>query len=326
MYRTASRYLKKCFGIAALLAAVPPAMAAGFPSQPIHLIVGFPPGGGGDLYGRLIAQAMSKSMGQSIVVENKPGAGGNIAAGVVAKSRPDGYTLLMAMSGNIAVAPVVESGRIPYKSPEDFTMIGSMVEAPYGLFVPAKSKFKTAQDFLAATKSRQLTIGSTSPGGAAHIVLEMVKKQSKANLLYVPYRGTGPGIIDMLAGQIDAFFVTAPPVMSQVKGGNVRILAITGEKPNPGMPGIPTFKELGIPVVVTQWYGLAAPAGTPPDVVQYLAKHLSMALADPQVRKKIEQDGAVEKDESTNSFLQYVKDDIQRYRNDISPDVLKGIK
>jgi tripartite-type tricarboxylate transporter receptor subunit TctC len=210
--------------------------------------------------------------------------------------------------------------------PEDFTMIGAAVEAPHGLFVAANSPHKTAQSFFAAAKQKEVSVGSTSPGGAAHIGLEMVKLHSKARLLYVPYRGSGPAITDLLGGQIEGFFATAPPIMSQVKSGKMRLLAVTGEKRNPSMPEVPTFLELGIPVVVTQWYGLAAPAGTPADVVALLSRHLSLALADPEVKKKIRLDGAVETDVATEAFRRYVVEDIARYRDNIDPAVLQMTK
>lgn len=309
---------------AVLVTALPASAASQYPNKAIKLVVGFPPGGGGDLYGRLLAEAMGKTLGTSIVVENKPGAGGNIAAADVAKARPDGYTLLLAMSGNIAVAPVVRKD-LPYKSPDDFKLIGAAVEAPHGLFVAKDSRFKTAKEFFDYAADNEVTVGSTSPGGAAHMGLEMLKLKTKAKILYVPYRGSGPAITDLIGGQTEAFFATAPPLVGQTRNGSLRLLALTGETRNPSLPDVPTFKELGIPVVVTQWYGLAAPSGTPDDTVNTLAEHLSKALADPKVVKVIRQDGAVEKDLPTDAFTRYVKEDIEGYRNNIDPEALKSL-
>lgn len=309
---------------AAMFMPLPVLAASPYPNQTIKLVVGFPPGGGGDLYGRLIADAMSKTLGTSIVVENKPGAGGNIAAAEVAKSRPDGYTLLLAMSGNIAVAPVVRKG-LPYNSPDDFSLIGAAVEAPHGLFVAQNSKFKTAQDFFKYASKHEITVGSTSPGGAAHMGLEMLKLNTKAKILYVPYRGSGPAVTDLMGGQIEAFFATAPPLVGQTRNGALRLLALTGDQRNPSLPDVPTFKDLGIPVVVTQWYGLAAPKNTPQKIINLLAEHLSKALIDPKNVKVIRQDGAVEKDLSTDAFTRYVKQDIESYRNNIDPQVVKSL-
>ncbi|RZT98637.1 tripartite-type tricarboxylate transporter receptor subunit TctC [Advenella incenata] len=314
----------KALLFAAMLTVLPANAASQYPNQTIKLVVGFPPGGGGDLYGRLIAESISKSLGTSVVVENKPGAGGNIAAADVAKSRPDGYTLLLAMSGNIAVAPVVRKD-LPYKAPDDFELIGAAVEAPHGLFVGKNSRFKTAREFFDYAEKNEVTVGSTSPGGAAHMGLEMLKLKTKANILYVPYRGSGPAITDLMGGQTEAFFATAPPLVGQTRNGALRLLALTGEERNPSLPDVPTFKELGIPVVVTQWYGLAAPKGTPKAIVDTLAQHLSKALADPKTIKIIRQDGALEKDLSTDAFTAYVKQDIEGYRNNIDPAALKSL-
>src|SRR5690242_4040714 len=176
---------------------------AAYPDQPIKLVVGFPPGGGGDLYGRLIANAMSKSLGQTVVVENKAGAGGNIAAGLVAKSPPDGYTILLAMSGNLAVSPALKPASLPYKVPDDFAPIGLILEAPHGLFVSPNSKFKTAKELLTAAKTKEMTFASTGAGGAAHIGMERIKELGKLKLLHIPYRGSGPAITDLLGGQVD---------------------------------------------------------------------------------------------------------------------------
>src|SRR5690606_10139466 len=155
--------------------------------------------------------------------------------------------------------------------------------------------------------------------------LEMLKLKTGADILYVPYRGSGPAITDLMGGQTEAFFATAPPLVGQVRNGALRLLALTGEERNPSLPDVPTFKELGIPVVVTQWYGLAAPKGTPKAIVDTLAQHLSKALADPKTIKIIRQDGALEKDLSTDAFTAYVKQDIESYRNNIDPAALKSL-
>jgi tripartite-type tricarboxylate transporter receptor subunit TctC len=305
------------------IAMAAPARAA-YPETTIKLVVGFPPGGGGDTYARLVAEHMQRSMGKTLVVENKPGAGGNLAADNVAKAKPDGHTLLYAMSGNVALAPVMRGDKLPYKTPDDFTLIGSAVEAPHGLFVAANSRYRSANEFFAAAKTEGLSFASTGAGGAAHIGMEMVLKAAQVKVLHVPYRGSGPAITDLIGGQVDSFFATAPPVMGQVKGGKLRLLAITGEQRNPSLPDVPTFKELGIPVVVTQWYGLAAPAGTPAEVVEYLSTHLSKALASAEFKAAVRQDGAVEIDRPKAAFRQYVLDDIATYRKAVTPELIKA--
>ncbi len=328
MNKLASKVIRRRTAVAIALAlglgAAAPAFAA-YPDQPIKLVIGFPPGGGGDLYGRLIANELSKSMGQTIVVDNRTGAGGNIAADLVAKAKPDGYTLLLAMSGNLAVAPATRPQSIPYKVPEDFAPIGMILEAPHGLFVAHGSRFKTARELLDAAKTQKLSFASTGAGAAAHMGMEMVVKEAGIQMLHVPYRGSGPAITDMLGGQVDSFFATASPLVNQVRQGQIRLLAITGDKRNPAIPDVPTFKELGVNVPVTQWYGLAAPAGTPEAVVKHLSDHLSRVLAIPEVRDTIRRDAATERNLPTEAFRSFILEDIARYKSALTPALLKEI-
>ncbi|MFF7057953.1 Bug family tripartite tricarboxylate transporter substrate binding protein [Achromobacter spanius] len=327
----ASRFVRQLGGRAAVVAGLGLACLAGgaaqaaFPDRPITLVVGFPPGGGGDLYGRLIATAMGKEIGQTVIVENRPGAGGNIAAGLVAKAPPDGYTILLAMSGNLAVSPALKPKTLPYKVPEDFAPIGLILEAPHGLFVATQSRFKTAQEVIQAAKEKELTFASTGTGGAAHIGMETIKELGHLKLLHVPYKGSGPAITDMMGGQIDMFFATASPLVPQVQQGQLRVLALTGSKRSPILPDVPTFKELGIDMTMTQWYGLAAPAGTPPDVVKVLSENLSRALKEPSVQNAIRKDSAMEHDLPMDQFKQYIVEDIANYRKAATPALLKQI-
>jgi tripartite-type tricarboxylate transporter receptor subunit TctC len=306
------------------LGAAAPAFSA-YPDQPIKLVIGFPPGGGGDLYGRLIANALSKSLGQTVVADNRTGAGGNIAADLVAKAKPDGYTLLLAMSGNLAVAPATRPQSIPYKVPDDFAPIGMILEAPHGLFVAHGSRFKTARELLDAARTQKLSFASTGAGAAAHMGMEMVAKEAGVEMLHVAYRGSGPAISDMLGGQVDSFFATASPLVNQVRQGQLRLLAITGDKRNPAIPDVPTFKELGANVPVTQWYGLVAPAGTPEAVVKHLSEHLSRVLATPEVRDTIRRDAANERNLPTDAFRSFILEDIARYKTALTPALLKEI-
>ncbi|ANN65198.1 Bug family tripartite tricarboxylate transporter substrate binding protein [Bordetella bronchialis] len=301
------------------------ASAAAFPERPITLVVGFPPGGGGDLYGRLIATALGRTLKQTVVVENKTGAGGNIAAALVAKAPPDGYTMLLAMSGNLAVSPALKPATLPYKVPQDFTSIGLILEAPHGLFVAPNSRFKTAAELIAAARTKEMSFASTGAGGAAHIGMERIKELGKLKLLHIPYRGSGPAITDLLGGQVDMFFATASPLMPQVRQGALRLLAVSGENRNPGLPDVPTFKELGIDMTLTQWYGLVAPAGTPQEIQRLLSGHLSQALKDPQVREVIRRDAAVEHDLPMDRFTAYIERDIAQYRTVATPELLKQI-
>lgn len=311
--------------VAGVLALLTGPTWAQYPEQPIKLVVGFPPGGGGDLYGRMIANALGKTLGQTVVVDNRAGAGGNIAADMVAKAKPDGYTLLLAMSGNLAVSAATKPQLIPYKVPDDFAPVGLILEAPHGLFVAQNSRFKTAKDLLAAAKTQNLTFASTGAGGAAHLGMEMVKQSAGVNLLHVPYRGSGPAITDMIGGQVDSFFATASPLVNNVRQGQLRLLAITGDTRSPALPEVPTFKELGVSVPVVQWYGLVAPAGTPAPVLKTLSEHLSKALSTPEVRDMVRKDAAMERDLPAEAFRKFIVDDIARYKGALTPALLKEV-
>jgi len=311
------------FACACAAFAMPQAAQAAYPERPITLLVGFPPGGGGDLYGRLIASALSKTLGQTVVVENRPGAGGNIAAEQVARANPDGYTLILAMSGNFAASPAFKPQQLRYKVPDDFAMIGLILEAPHGMFVSHNSSYKSAAEVLKTARQKELTFASTGTGGAAHIGMERIKSLAGLNLLHVPYKGSGPAIADLIGGQVDLFFATASPLIGQVRQGQLRVLALTGEERSPALPDVPTFKELGVNMTMTQWYGLAAPAGTPKAVVEKLSHHLGMALKDPAVREAIRKDAAVEKDVPMDKFREYVLRDIEQYREAVTPELMK---
>ena len=281
-------WTRRCATLAAaacLLGLTSAASANGYPEQPIRLLIGFPPGGGGDLYGRTIANELGKHIGKPIVVENKPGAGGNIAAELMTQAKPDGYTLLLAMSGNLGSAPAIRNN-LTYKVPDDFVFISQLVETPYGLVVSGDSKIKTIQDYVAAAKGGQLSYASTGTGGAAQIVMEMVKQQGNLDVLHVPYKGSGPVMTDLMSGLVGSFFAPYTPLMGQINSGKLRVIAVSSEKRVPSMPNVPTLKESGIDVVMTQWYGLVAPKGTPQPIIDKLNKAFVAALHAPETKTR----------------------------------------
>ncbi|MGV3726014.1 Bug family tripartite tricarboxylate transporter substrate binding protein [Hydrogenophaga sp.] len=307
---------------ACLLGLTTAASANGYPEQPIRLLIGFPPGGGGDLYGRTIANELGKHIGKPIVVENKPGAGGNIAAELMTQAKPDGYTLLLAMSGNLGSAPAIRNN-LTYKVPDDFVFISQLVETPYGLVVSGDSKIKTIQDYVAAAKGGQLSYASTGTGGAAQIVMEMVKQQGNLDVLHVPYKGSGPVMTDLMSGLVGSFFAPYTPLMGQINSGKLRVIAVSSEKRVPSMPNVPTLKESGIDVVMTQWYGLVAPKGTPQPIIDKITQAVKQAMQTPEVQRVYRADGAQESTLTGAAFREFVLKDIANYKRGVERGNLK---
>ncbi|WP_395067839.1 Bug family tripartite tricarboxylate transporter substrate binding protein [Paraburkholderia silvatlantica] len=324
--RLTSRFVRRaaCAPVACALAAgllaaaMQPARAGDYPNGPIKLMVGFPPGGGGDTYARIVATALSKNLNAPVVVENRPGAGGDIAADVVAHAKPDGQTLLLAMSGNFSVAPVVHPD-LRYKAPGSFAPVSMVVETPFGLMVGAKSKYQTIQQFVDAAKGGKLTYASTGTGGAAQSTMEIFKNKAHLKILNIPYSGSGPATTALLGGQVDSFFAPYTPLAGQLNGDGMRLLATTGSKRNPAYPDVPTFKELGYEVNPTQWYGVAAPVGTPPAIVARINDGIQAILKQPDVVKQLTMNGAVINDTSGDAFTKFVESDIADYRSAIKP-------
>jgi tripartite-type tricarboxylate transporter receptor subunit TctC len=294
-----------------------------YPEQPIKLVVGFPPGGGGDLYGRTIANELAKYLGQPVIVDNKAGAGGTIAAEVVAHAKPDGYTLLLAMSGNMASGPAIRPN-LPYKVPDDFIPISQLVVTPFGLMISSTSKIHTIQEYIAVARQGKMTYASTGAGGAAQIVMEMVKQQGNLDILHIPYKGSGPALNDLIGGQVDSFLAPYTPLMGQINGGKLRLLAVSSAKRVPSMPNVPTLKESGIDVTMTQWYGLAAPAGTPKVVIDTIARHVKTALQQPAVLRVYRADGAQESTLSGDAFRDFIVRDLANYKGAIERGNLKA--
>lgn len=301
------------FTAAVLLAGTALIAQAAYPDQPIKLVVGFPPGGGGDLYGRAIANELAKHIGQTVVVENRAGAGGNIAAEQVAQAKPDGYTLLLAMSGNMGSAPAIRPA-LRYKVPDDFVLISQLVETPFGLMVGADSPYKTVQEYVAAARRGKLTYASTGTGGASQIVMEMVKQKAGVDILHIPYKGSGPVLTDLMGGRVDSFLAPYTPLMGNISAGKLRLLAVSSAQRVPSLPDIPTLREAGVDVAMTQWYGLAAPKGTPQPVIDHITRAVQAALKSPDLLKIYRADGARESDLSGPAFREFVVRDIANYR------------
>jgi tripartite-type tricarboxylate transporter receptor subunit TctC len=278
------RVLIACSVALAWLAAAASAQDA-YPSKPIALVVPFPPGGVADIVARPVADAMSRFLNTAVVIENKAGAGGGIGMGYVAKAKPDGYTLLLALS-SISIIPEADkvTGRAPMYQLDQFAPIARFTADPTVLAVRADSPWKTVQEFVADAKKRpgQITYGSSGNYGTMHIPMEMFAASADVKLLHVPYTGGGPAVVALLGGNVDAISTGPSTVIQHVKAGKVRILATWGDKRLTALPDIPTLSESGFNTTFFQWAALFAPAGTPEPVMVKLRDAARAAAADPR--------------------------------------------
>ena len=267
--------------VAALFAAS--AWGQDYPSKAITLVVPFPPGGVADIVARPAADAMSRYLKQPVVIENKPGAGGGIGMGYVAKAKPDGYTLLLALS-SISILPEADkvTGRAPLYALDQFVPIARLTADPTVLAVRADSPWKTLQEFLADAKRRPgaITYGSSGNYGTMHMPMEMFAERAGIKLLHVPYTGGGPAVVGLLGGNVDAISTGPSTVIQHVKAGKVRVLASWGDKRLASMPDVPTLSESGVDAVFFQWSALFAPAGTPAPVLAKLREAARAVTSD----------------------------------------------
>ena len=271
-------------GAALLLAATAGAQEV-YPAKPIALVVPFPPGGVADIVARPVADAMGRFLNASIVIENKAGAGGGIGMGYVAKARPDGYTLLLALS-SISIIPEADkvTGRTPMFQLNQFVPIARFTSDPTVLAVRAESPWKTVQEFVADARRRPgaITYGSSGNYGTMHIPMEMLAASADVKLLHVPYTGGGPAVVALLGGNVDAISTGPSTVIQHVKAGKVRVLASWGDQRLTALPDVPTLTEVGFNATFFQWAALFAPTGTPEPVLAKLREAARAAAADPR--------------------------------------------
>jgi tripartite-type tricarboxylate transporter receptor subunit TctC len=291
---------------AALAFAALPALAA-WPDKPVTLIVPYAPGGMGTSFGNLVSEALTPALGQRVVVDYKPGANGALGAGFVAKAPADGYTLLMAVNSTMTINPHLYA-KLPFDPLKDFTPVSMVFTNANVLVVNANSPVKSVQDLVAYARKNagKVNYGSAGNGSTPHLSGEMFRLLTGAPVVHVPYRGSGPAIVDLLGGQLDFAFVDTS-VLTHVKAGKLRALAVTGNKRLGVAPELPTMEEAGVKgFYVDTWYSLVAPAGTPPDVIKRLSAEAARMLADPAVRERMRSIGVDPAEEAGAEHLQKV--------------------
>ena len=290
--------------------------AQDFPNRPIRVIVPFAPGGNVDITARTIAQPMADILGQPVVVENRPGGGGMVATAQVIKGGADGYTLILGSSSTISVAPATTKNP-PYDPTRDLAVVGPIQAVPIVLTASAKTAITSYGEFVAQAQARpgRLSVASAGTGTSNHLALELLMKQSGMKLLHVPYKGSGPALIDVVGGQVETMMDQLTASMQHIKEGRLRALAVTTKKRSTLLPEVPTLAELGLADYdVSTFTGLFAPAGTPRPVLDKLGAALARVLAQPAVRERFAALGVEMIETDAKTFEAYVKKDFENWR------------
>ena len=270
-----------------------PVAAQNYPDKPIRLVVGFAPGGFTDVLARVIGQKLTERLGQSVIVENKPGAAGTLGADLVAKAKPDGYTLLLGHSNSNSVAPALYP-KLPYDVVKDFTPIIRVATTPLLLTVNPNVAARDVKTFVALAKSDPggLRFASSGGGSAQHLAAARFQLATGTQMTHIPYKGSGQAIVDLLSGQVELNFESPPNVMSHAKAGKLRLLAITSDKRSPLLPDVPTLAEAGVPnAEMLQWFAVLGPAKLPPEITRKLNTEIATILKLPDVVEKIASQG-----------------------------------
>ena len=297
------------------LAGLQIARAEDFPNRPVHIVVAFPAGGPTDFVGRIVAERMKATLGQSVIIDNKPGANGTLGGEFVAKSDPDGYTLFLTTAGAVTVSPHIMPD-IHYDALRDFAPVALVTTVTEVLAVTPKSGIKTAKDLVALAKEKPGTIpfASTGIGSPPHLAQELLDASAGVQFLHVPYRGAAPALTDLLAGQVEVIAADIPVLISQIKGGNLVPIGAASNQRDAILPDVPTLAEQGYPNTdASNWYGLLAPAKTPAAVIQKINSAVNAALNDPATRDKLVQAGATPVGNTPENFGTFMKAEYDKW-------------
>ncbi|MGE5523546.1 MAG: Bug family tripartite tricarboxylate transporter substrate binding protein [Rhodospirillaceae bacterium] len=302
-----------CALIGAALALPFTAAAQSYPSKPVRIVVGFGAGGGTDLAARAIAQKLTESFGTSFVVDNRPGASGNLAGELVAKSNPDGYTLLMANS-TIAIPSL--SAKLPFDIRKDFTPLSLVALGPSVLVVHPSLPARDVKGLIALAKAKPkaLTFGSGGVGNVTHLAMELLMSSAHIQMVHVPYKGGAPSVVGLVSGEVQTLFTSIPTALPQINAGKMRALGVSVSKRNVALPDVPTIAEAGVPgYYAASWYGLLFPAGVPKTVVDTLSKEISTAMEAPSVRDGMLKQGFEPVGNSPAEFAKFIGEEIPRW-------------
>jgi tripartite-type tricarboxylate transporter receptor subunit TctC len=309
---------RSCAGLALALASslvLGPAFAQGFPARPIKIVVPFPAGGGTDLFARTVGQKLGDINKWTVVIDNKPGAGGNLGVDAVAKSAPDGYSLVLGQTSNLAINPTLYA-KLPYKPLTDLAPVALVASSPLLLVVGADSPYKTLADVVTAAQARpgEITFGSPGNGTVAHLAGEMFQKTAGVRFQHIPYKGAAQALTDVMSGQVALYMSSVPTLMGHVKNGKLRAIAVTSARRTPEMPGVPTVAEAGFKgFEAVTWFGLLAPAGTPPAVIKKLNTEINQVLVQKDVAAKLRAEGGDVLGGTPEQFAALLKSELARW-------------
>jgi tripartite-type tricarboxylate transporter receptor subunit TctC len=300
--------------VLATLALAASAHADGWPNKPVTLVVPFPPGGTTDVLARALAEKLTGALGQTVIVESKPGAGATLGADFVAKSKADGYTLLMAAVHH-TIAPSVFK-KLPYDLQKDFAPITTIALVPNVLTVSASNPAKNVADLVAQAKAQpgKLNYGSNGNGTAQHLIGTQFESANGIEITHIPYKGSGPLVTDLIGGQVTMSFDTVTPVLPHIKAGKLKALAVTTGKRSTALPDVPTLAEAGVKGIDTgTWFGLLAPVATPKEITTRLHAEVTKALAQPEFRKRLEEIGAEPVGNTPEQMAAQIKSDTDKF-------------
>ena len=293
----------------------PGAFAQAWPAKAIRVFVPFPPGGGTDIIAREVTQRVSTATGWIFVIENRPGAGGNLGVDAAAKSPPDGYTIVLGQTSNLAINPSLYA-RMPYDSRKDLAPILAVAEAPLVMVTGAASPYKTVADAVTAARAKPGQVNFASPGNGtvAHLTGELFQKAAGVKFQHVPYKGASQALTDVISGNVQIYISSVPTLLGQIKQGKLRALAVTSAKRVDDLPNVPTLAESGFKGSESvTWFGFLAPAGTPKEIVAKLNAEFNKALQFPALRKKLGDEGAEPVGGTPEQFARLIGDDIVRW-------------
>ena len=299
----------------ALAAAPLAAQAQAFPTKSLTMVVPFSPGGTTDILARVVGQFMSKDLGQPVIVDNRPGAGGNIGAQMVARAAPDGYTLLMGPVGTHAINQSLYK-KLAFDPIKDFAPVSRVALVPNLLVANPAQPYKTVKELIAYAKANpgKVSFASSGSGTSIHLSGEMFQQMAKVEMQHIPYKGSAPALTDLLGGQTAIMFDNMPSVIGHVRAGKLRPIAVTTPQRSPALPDVPTIAESGVPgYSATSWFGILVPAGTPAPVVARLNASILKALADPEVKKKLAEQGAEAHGEKPEQFAEFIRSETAKW-------------